>query len=95
MVGVSPSPGAEFAEGDPFPDQTALDAAINKLAPGDLQAALKPVLDLIAQSADYAEVFDKLAETYPAMDTQQIEETLARALFVADTWGRLSAQTHA
>ncbi len=95
VVGVSPSPGAEFAEGDPFPDQTALDAAINKLAPGDLQAALKPVLDLIAQSADYAEVFDKLAETYPAMDTQQIEETLARALFVADTWGRLSAQTHA
>jgi phage gp29-like protein len=87
---------AAFAEGEIFPDQTALDSGIEGINPDKLtaqaQAALKPVLDLIAASADYAEVFDRLAETFPAMNTRQLEQTLARAMFVADVWGKLSAQ---
>ena len=85
---------ANNSAGDPFPDQTALDATIEAIAPDLLQgqavAALKPVLEMIAASADYAEVFDKLAATFPTMDTLQLEETLARAMFVAEVWGRLS-----
>lgn len=89
--------GVEFAEGEvQFADQFALDAAIEAIAPGALQGqavtVLKPVLKMIAASSDYAEVFDKLAETFPAMNTQQLEETLARAMFAADVWGRLSVQ---
>jgi len=84
---------------DQFPDQSALDAAIEAIAPDLLQgqsvAALKPVLALIANSADYADVFVALSETFPQMDTQQLEETLARAMFVAEVWGRLSAETNA
>lgn len=85
-----------FAEGELFPDQTALDSGIEGINAEKLtvqaQAALKPVLDLIAASTDYAEVFDKLAETFPAMNTQQLEQALARAMFVSDVWGKLSAQ---
>ena len=85
-----------FAEGELFPDQTVLDNGIEGISSAKLnmqaQAALKPVLDMIAASTDYAEVFDKLAETFPAMNTQQLEQTLARAMFVADVWGKLSAQ---
>lgn len=81
---------------DLFPDQTALDAGVDSIDPTMLNAQskeiLKPLLDLIAQSADYAEVFDRLAETFPAMNTQDIEQTLARAMFVAEVWGKLSAQ---
>jgi phage gp29-like protein len=86
---------AQFAEGEAqFADQIALDAAIEAIAPDALQgqavAALKPVLKMIATSADYAEVFDQLAATFPSMNDQQLEETLARAMFVAEVWGRLS-----
>lgn len=99
---TNPSPpraketAAQFAEGEDFADQAALDAAIEAIAPGQLQGqakdALKPVLKLIADSADYAEVYGKLAEVFPGMGTQQLEEALARAMFVAEVWGRLSAQ---
>ncbi|MDD5391194.1 MAG: DUF935 family protein [Gallionellaceae bacterium] len=92
-----PGEGAQFAESDiQFPDQVALDAAIEAIAPDMLQGqaveALKPVLEMIAASADYAEVHEKLAEIFPTMNTQQIEETLARAMFVAEVWGRLNAE---
>lgn len=89
-----------FAESvrNAFPDQTALDAAIDDANPNthnaQAKAALKPVLDLIAASADYADVFAALADTFPAMNTQQLEETLARAMFVAEVWGRLSATSN-
>lgn len=86
---------AQFSEGDAFPDQTALDAMIESIAPDLLQgqavAALKPVLEMIAASTDYAEVHAALAEVFPQMDTSRLEETLARAIFVAEVWGRLSA----
>jgi phage gp29-like protein len=81
---------------DAFPDQTALDAMIESIAPdllqGQASAALKPVLELIAAKGDYAEVHAALAELFPQMGTQQLEETLARAMFVAEVWGRLSVQ---
>lgn len=79
-----------------FADQVALDAAIEAIAPDLLQgqsaAMLRPVLEMIAASADYAEVSDKLASIFPAMNSQQLEEALARAIFVAEVWGKLSAQ---
>ena len=86
---------SKAATDTPFPDQSALDAMLESIAPDMLQgqavAALKPVLDMIAASADYAEVHAALAGIFPDMDTQQLEDTLARAMFVAEVWGRLSA----
>jgi len=87
---------ASFSEAamDLFPDQTALDAGIEGSSPewiAKFKPEIKPVIDMIAASADYAEVYDKLAEIYPNMWSEELEETLARAMFVADVWGRLSA----
>lgn len=49
---------------------------------------IEPVLEAARQSPeDFGEA---LAALYPAMPVGDIEERLARVLFVADTWGRLS-----
>lgn len=95
-----PRSDAQFAEDDvQFADQVALDVAIEAIAPDMLQGqsivALKPVLEMIADSADYAEVYTALAGIFPQMDTQQLEEAMARAMFVAEVWGRLSVELDA
>jgi len=83
----------EFAEGGgDFPDQAALDAAISSLADNHLQgqgqAMLKPLVQLINDSADYAEALGKLATLFPKLDTTSLEEALTRAMFVAELWGQ-------
>jgi phage gp29-like protein len=84
----------DFAEGDSFPDQDALDAAINALNGGDVNGALvdvlKPIIDLV-QNSGPDQVLDRLAEAYPTMKTDALENLLARAFFVAEVWGRLNA----
>jgi len=97
-AGLPPPAFAEsLAPGGPLVRaQTTLDAALDAdrgaalVAP--LQPMLAPILD--ALSAGYApdEIIGQMAAWYPLMDDTQLTETLARALFVADTWGRLSAQ---
>lgn len=92
-----PGVGAEFAEsGETFTDQTALDAAINA-APGDaldaaMRAALKPVIDNLLQGDSIDTAMEALAASYPQMPTGDLEDLLARAIFVADLWGRLNGK---
>jgi len=81
--------------GTGYPDQDALDAALKDITDTELQAQaealLKPVFNMIER--DGPEVaLGNLAEAYPEMDTGQMEETLARIIFVSETWGRLSAR---
>lgn len=86
-----------FAEAGPRPvlDQTALDQVIDSLAAEQLQAqaeeALQPIIEALQRGRDETEVLGLLAETRPDLDASALRETLARLLFVADTWGRLSA----
>ncbi|MCL4492528.1 MAG: DUF935 domain-containing protein [Nitrospirae bacterium] len=79
-----------------FPDQTALDDAIDSISPEALQeqinGVLKPIIDLINSGEDYNVILDKLTEAYPNMDTSVIEEMLARAIFVSELWGRLNGR---
>lgn len=86
---------AERVSDNPFPDQQALDNAIDSISPEQLQAqmegVLKPIIDLIQEGNNYDEVMEKLIETYPDMDTKAIEKMLARAIFVSELWGRLNA----
>jgi len=92
-LGAAP---AQFAAGDVFPDQAALDAAIDGMDAAALnaqaRALLKPVLDKLAGGADPAALLGWLAEAYPGMDADALTETLERMLFVAQVWGRLSAE---
>jgi phage gp29-like protein len=91
--------GGAFADapvGEVFPDQTAMDTAMaaldSKAAHKFMLEPLKPVIDLINSGADLNAVQEKLLEGMPQMTTDQLEEMLTRAFFVADVWGRLHGQ---
>lgn len=89
------TPAAEFAEGAEAPDQDALDAALDALSAdvmnADAQAMLAPLLTRIADGAKPDDLLGMLAELYPEMDAEGLTERLARAIFVANLWGRLHA----
>jgi phage gp29-like protein len=95
LAALTALPGAEQLP-DQFPDQTALDAAVDDLAPAQLQAQavamLQPVIDAIGSAKPDVEVLGLLAEVYPAMDSSGLEEMLTRLLFAAEVWGRLSVE---
>lgn len=94
----TPDPGqyAAFAEGVSFPDQEALDAAADNL-PADemdvaMRAMLKPVAELLAKGTSPEEAMARLEEIFPDLDATALATQLARAMFVAQVWGRLTAQ---
>ena len=82
-------------EGAEFPDQATLDAALDALDPAELQrqveAVVAPVVALIQQARGFDEIRAELASRYPAMDSSRLEQLLERAYFVADVWGRITA----
>jgi len=59
-----------------------------------LNPALKPILALFNDLPDSEEnpeaLLQKLAETYPEMSTAQLEDSLTKAIFLADILGRLT-----
>lgn len=82
-----------------FADQAALDKAMAEL-PGDalqaqIESLVRPVVELILAGGDPDEVADLLLEAHPKMDSSELEEMLARAWFVAEAWGRISAAQEA
>ena len=58
-----------------------------------MEAALKPVFELIQNGASYTDVMARLASLAPDLETEQMEKLIAKAVFVAETWGRLTAVT--
>lgn len=99
LVESAPAAGpTEFAETSalrPVLDQTALDQAIESIAAEQLQEqaeqALLPVIEALQQGRDGTEVLGLLAEVTPGLDTTALQDRLAQLMFIADTWGRLSA----
>lgn len=93
---TEPSPVKEFAE--PALKKSAqdeIDALADSLSDEELQNQaedfLKPIIALINKGADYNAVMENLAEMYPDMNTDELEEKLTRAIFISDVWGRLNA----
>ncbi len=79
----------------PEPDeQLAIDALAASITDAALQqqadAVLGGLLEQITAGADYAEVMTWLAEAEPNMDSTAMEAMLGRALFIAETWGRIN-----
>jgi len=79
-----------------FPDQDALDAAVDSL-PGDeldqaMRAMLKPVIDMLAKSSDPEAAMARLEDIFPDLDATGLATMLARAMFVAEVWGRITAK---
>lgn len=93
---VADSP--EFAEATarPLLDQIALDQAIDSLPAEALQQqaeqAVAPFIEALQHARNDSEALGLLAEAFPQMDDQALQEQLANLLFIADTWGRLSAR---
>ncbi|MGI2326181.1 MULTISPECIES: phage portal protein family protein, partial [unclassified Methylococcus] len=82
---------------DLFPDQAALDAAVDALAKGGaLQAQaerlLAPLIERIESAGGEAELLGALAEAYPDMNPDQLVQTLTRLLFSASVAGRLATE---
>jgi phage gp29-like protein len=82
--------------GDPFPDQTAIDAAVDVMSPESLQAQadqmLGNVLTALGQASDDSEALGILAEAFPTMDVSALTEVLGNRLFIARLVGMFSAQ---
>lgn len=76
-----------------LPDEKKLtDEIINqlpdKLLQLQIESTLKPVLSLIENGETYETIMEQLAKTYPAMSTNQLEDLLAKLLFVSEITGR-------
>ncbi|AZE35239.1 Mu-like prophage FluMu protein gp29 [Pseudomonas chlororaphis subsp. aureofaciens] len=92
-----PAESSEFAESTlkPILDQVALDQAIDSL-PADLlqeqsEQAVASLIETLLRARTDTEALGLLAEAYPKMDDQALQENLTRLLFMADIWGRLNA----
>lgn len=87
------APGLEDDGQAQFPDQAALDAAQVPAATWQ-KAAEALTASLVAELEDGKtpdELLASLTSHYPRMDSRDLEELLARAMFVAEVWGRVSA----
>lgn len=94
---VATTESPEFAEPTlrPLLDQIALDQAIGSLPAEALQQqaeqAVAPFIEALQRARDDSEALGLLAEAFPQMDGEALQQQLANLLFIADTWGRLSA----
>jgi phage gp29-like protein len=90
---AAPAPAAPAAQS--FPDQDAIDEAVEALPAEQLQAQmqgmLKPVIERLEKGSSYEEILTALSEAYPDLRDDAIEKMLERAIFVTETWGRLNA----
>lgn len=53
---------------------------------------LKPMIELINRAESYEEVMTSLATAYPEMNTEDLEDRIAKAYFIADILGRITEQ---
>jgi phage gp29-like protein len=89
-----------FEEPPPAVDAAAIadQREVDQLAPGvskettqaALEACLPAVFEYLRGERDYTETIDGLASLLPAMETGDLESTLAEIIFVANAIGRVS-----
>lgn len=94
-----PALAAEFAQGDPapFPDQAALDAAIEQIPADTLQAMMDQMLGQLLQdisaAGGYEAALKLVNERYPTLSSTKAEALLANAMFAAGQWGAANAES--
>ncbi len=95
VTGASAPPaaaGAAFAEaGAPFPDQAALDAIAAPDWAALTEPLFRPIFVALEQGVAPQDLVSHMAGWYPQMDDAKLTELLARAVFVAEVWGRVNA----
>lgn len=85
---------ANFAEGDGQNGQQAIDAAIAAVTDAELQDAMagifEPLLAAIEGASNFEDALAAAESAYPKMDTSKLQSLLARAMFGAETFGRVT-----
>ncbi len=81
---------AQMASSDAAHPLDMLDAAPSPDMTQGMMSMLQPIMQAIRDGQTPDEVAEALLQAYPQMDSSSIEETLARAFFVADIWGRMT-----
>jgi phage gp29-like protein len=80
-------------------DQAAVDAFIASIGTETLQSLmtkmLAPIVMAVRESSDHQAALEKLVELFPDVSFDDLQQSLARALFAMDTWGRLNGQADA
>jgi len=84
----SQTPPTQFKEADSKPIDKILNSIPDKLLQLQMAKILKPVIDLVNGSGTFAEMNDKLADMFPEMTTDKLEDILAKAMFIASIEGR-------
>jgi phage gp29-like protein len=98
-AGNTPTPGADFAEAPlaTDPAQAALDMALANLPADAIDTAMRAMLAPAIAALEHGEgpdaAGDALLAAYPQLDSAALETLIARAIFVADVWGRISGRT--
>lgn len=99
--GAAPAPGkqpeaaaaaVQFAEAG-LDGQAAIDAAIAAVDDAELQAAMRdllsPLLDAIEGADNFEDALARAEMAYPRMGKAKLQALLARAMFGAETYGRV------
>lgn len=99
QVPVPPSPPAlnlamnREASGDD--EQAAIDAAGDGLTAAELQqqmeGVLAPMMKLIDEAGSFEDILAALAEAEPDVPIEDLQEKIARAIFVGEMYGRVTA----
>lgn len=84
-------PAPAFAEKSEMPIDKILKSIPDKLLNIQMQKVLKPVIDLVDKCSTFEEMNSKLAEMFPEMDTEKLEDILAKAMFIASIESRNNA----
>lgn len=80
--------------GSAYPDQDLVDdVQLDEQLQGVARDLIEPLVAEFRAGVKPEEVEAKLASWYPKLDDEQLQSLLARALFVADTWGRISSKS--
>lgn len=92
------APQSAFAEGPVLPpDQAAIDAALAQLPSGELDQAMRALIQPALTAIEFADTpeaaHQALMAAYPTMDEGQLQVVLRRAMFVADLVGQAHADS--
>lgn len=77
------------------PAQVALDAAqtVPEAITHAMSTLIAPLVAALGQGQSPDEAITLIAASYPALDDHQLQQLLTQALFVADIWGHLNAES--
>ena len=84
-----------FSETAQFEPQNNLDVLNDYMCNNEvdkiLNNSIKPIIEAFKEEQNTDAALEKLSEIYPKMDFKELEETLAKVIFISNLWGRATA----